>query len=321
MAVPVRFHVGDAAWKRIRAEVRTGPARVAVAWWGQGMTERLPLKRGSILVVRADRATMEQGQTSPDDLAQLVKKGVRVYPLGNLHAKVFVFRTVAFIGSMNASETSFGGDVIEAAVEVVHPRAVVAARRQVEEWAIDRPLTLSDIADLKKFYRPQRSLFGKRRKRRGSAPKPHQLSLPIIRILRTHPADWKSYTQARFRREAPAARREAARDGEVIDDGIEWDSSLPSEDEDARYLEVHNEGDQRWILAPARLRLATKVKPGRPEGLVILSRTEGVRRRRLGKVTKALGPRSRLARLLRGRGQVVKDAEEVRMLLALWQQF
>jgi hypothetical protein len=88
------------------------------------MSRRLPLKRGSVLVVRADRATMEQGQTDPWELEELVKNGVRVFPLKNLHAKMFIFAKWAVVGSMNASTNSWAGGLLEAAVEV-NGKAVV----------------------------------------------------------------------------------------------------------------------------------------------------------------------------------------------------
>src|SRR4051794_7243966 len=119
-----QFLSGDKAWARIKEGVLKGPAQVAVAWWGSDMSELLPLKPGSVLVVRADRATMEQGQTNPWQLEELVTNDVRVFPLKNLHAKIFVFKDWAVVGSMNASTTSWEGRILEAAVEVRGKKAV-----------------------------------------------------------------------------------------------------------------------------------------------------------------------------------------------------
>jgi len=151
---------------------------------------------------------MEQGQTSPDDLAALVSKGVRVHSVSNLHAKVFVIGRTAFVGSLNASQGSWNGELLEAAVEIAHPRAVSAARRFVAELAITPPLDLDALAALKKLYRPHPGRL-RRRSARGS-PRPAHANLQVLRIIRTQPADWAEHTQATFDRRAPAIRREAA---------------------------------------------------------------------------------------------------------------
>ncbi len=175
------------------------------------MSHLLPLRRGSVLVVQADLATMKQGQTNPTELEKLVKRGVRVFPMRNLHAKVFAFQGVAFVGSMNASTNSWDGRLLEAAVEVTVKSAVAAARAQVLRWACDKPLDLDDIRELKKHYNPQGG--GRPGGRVKTNPLRALMDLPTLEVLRTHRGGWEEHTQSRFDADAPALKKEAARAG------------------------------------------------------------------------------------------------------------
>jgi len=62
----------------------------AVAYFGAGSSGRLPLPSGSCLVVDASDYTVSGGLTCPADLEKLLNRGVDVYRVSNLHAKVFV---------------------------------------------------------------------------------------------------------------------------------------------------------------------------------------------------------------------------------------
>lgn len=314
-----RFLDGEQAWARIREGVRKGRSHVAVAWWGSGMARLLPLKAGSVLVVRADRATMEQGQTNPYELEKLVQKGVRVFPLRNLHAKVFVFGKSAVIGSMNVSTNSWEGGILEAGVEV-GGAAVNTARRQVLAWALDKALDLQDLKELKSHYRPPERGGGRRRRspKNRSAPRLPVIDLPDLKILRTQEGRWEDHTQERFDADEPALAKEASRAGERIE-GIEWTGTVPKADGHTRILEVITASDgTRWVQAPARLRLTTGTKRGKPEKLIYLTRTDGVKRRKLSLVAKALGPNTTLVRLLKDKGRQFKAPEDLVRLFGLW---
>ncbi len=318
MAIAARFLKGDEAWQHIRAGVKKGPAYVAVAWWGSGMSRLLPLKRGSVLVVQADFATMKQGQTNPMELEDLVKRGVRVFPMRNLHAKVFVFQRAAFVGSMNASTNSWDGRLLEAAVEVTVKSAVDAAKAQVLRWACDKPLDLDDIKELKKHYDPQ---GGGRAGGKRTTTKPQRalMDLPLLEVLRTHRGGWEEHTQERYDADGPALRKEAARAGEDLE-AIEWTGGgVPSVEAHVRVLEIGEEEDGSvWVSAPARVRLVTSTKKGQPEKLIYLTRATGVRRKRLSQVAKTLGRNSELVRLLKGRGRIFKNPGDLARLFGLW---
>src|SRR5579884_2935049 len=100
--------VGPNVWAEITAAAKASnkPAFVAVAYFGQKGDGLLPLAKNSTLVVDASINTVSSGGTCPAALRQLLKRGVKIFSAQNLHAKVFVFDGVAFVGSANASTRS-----------------------------------------------------------------------------------------------------------------------------------------------------------------------------------------------------------------------
>jgi hypothetical protein len=110
--------VTNRIWKSISTAAKRADAPVyaAVAYFGKGASKLLPLPTNSRLVVDASFAAVKNGQTCPADLRAMQKRGVRIYSILNLHAKVYVFGGFAFIGSANASNHS-AGSLIEAMIQ------------------------------------------------------------------------------------------------------------------------------------------------------------------------------------------------------------
>jgi len=135
--MPTEF-LGSDIWSAIRTEAKQyqGKSFVAVAYFGTGAAKRLPLKKGSILVVDATDKAVKSGQTNPSELKKLQDKGVRIFSSPNLHAKVFIFGEVAFVGSTNVSENS--EDVYsEASVRSSQTSVVSGARQFVRTLAVN----------------------------------------------------------------------------------------------------------------------------------------------------------------------------------------
>src|SRR5580704_12654880 len=134
-------------WPQLTKAARGSRRRcvVAVAYFGKGASRLLPLAKGSRLVVDASERSVGSGQTCPADLIRLVKRGVAVYSVPNLHAKVFVLGRTAYIGSPNVSNR--------------------AARHFVEQNCLHE-LTPTVLKRLAKLYRPPLFPGGKRGKPR-----------------------------------------------------------------------------------------------------------------------------------------------------------
>ena len=149
-------------WKQITKAACSRPntAFVAVPYFSKAGHGLLPLRAGSRLVVNASMAAVTSGQTSPKALLALHRKGVRIYSNANLHAKVYVFGTTAFIGSANASSSS-ESNLIDAVVRTVD-RATVAAAREFVRGLCDVPLGPEELQSLAKKYKDPRGGKGKR---------------------------------------------------------------------------------------------------------------------------------------------------------------
>ena len=144
----------DAASSRRRADV-------AVAYFGKGGSRLLPLRAGSRLVVDASEQAIKTGQTCPAELLVLVKRAVAVFSVANLHAKVYVFGTKAFIGSANVSNNS-SNNLVEALVSTTE-RSVVLEARAFVRGLCRQQLTPGFLKALQKLYRPPRFPLGGRR--------------------------------------------------------------------------------------------------------------------------------------------------------------
>jgi hypothetical protein len=147
----------DSPWKAIKAaaSASTTPARVAVAYFGTHGDTLLPLAKGSKLVVDCSLAAVETGITNPTALLRLHTKGVQIFTTPLLHAKVFAFDGVGFIGSTNASRRS-ERNLIEAVARVSDAPTLLAIRDFVESLASDR-LNSVDLKWLEGRYTPPKA--------------------------------------------------------------------------------------------------------------------------------------------------------------------
>jgi hypothetical protein len=140
-------------WNQISFAAKNAklPSRVAVAYFGSKGPSLLPLLKESALVVDASISTVSQGGTSPAALETLRRAGVNIYSAQFLHAKVFAFPSVAFVGSANASQTS-ETKLIEAVLKVKSKAEIVAVRDFVESLCVTR-LSKDDLIDLQTYYK------------------------------------------------------------------------------------------------------------------------------------------------------------------------
>lgn len=191
-------------WAQLGKASKTarGPAYVAVAYFGKNASKLLKLNAGSRLVVNASEACVKAGQTYPRGLKRLLPKGVRVYTVGNLHAKVFVFGSRAFVGSANVSRLS-ANTLIEAVIATKERGAVKASRQFVRDLCREE-LGPKELDRLSKLYRSPR--FGakppglKRHPRNGVKPLLGRIRL--AQLVLEDPPPGSEKTEAAGRRAA-----------------------------------------------------------------------------------------------------------------------
>jgi hypothetical protein len=140
-------------WKEISQAAANSkePAHVAVAYFWQQGAQLLPLSKGSSLVVDASLVTVAQGATSPAALERLRQKGVDIYSAQYLHAKVFAFDNVGFVGSPNVSQHS-ASTLLEAVLKVETKEEIIAIRDFVGSLCLTR-LNAGDLKALATFYK------------------------------------------------------------------------------------------------------------------------------------------------------------------------
>jgi hypothetical protein len=198
--------VSQDIWPKLTQAVRACRQRcaVAVAYFGAGASRLLPLPKGSRLVVDASDHAVKSGQTCPTDLLKLVKRGVMVYSVPNLHAKVLVVGRAAFVGSANVSSHS-AAQLVEAAFRATDPSAVRAARQFVHHLCLHE-MTPTVLKRLAKLYRPPLVPGGKGAKP-PAADTARRPSLPRLMLAQLHLHDWSDRDQALHDAGLPVARR------------------------------------------------------------------------------------------------------------------
>jgi hypothetical protein len=252
-------------------------------------------------------------RSCPADLLQLVERGVSVYSVSNLHAKVFVVGRAAYVGSTNVSSRS-ATQLIEAVIRTTEPSIVRFARLFVEEHCLHE-LTPSVLRRLQKLYQPPRAPGGKRFEssktevvRRPSLPR-----LLLAQLVLEE--DWSERDQALHDAAMVVAkkRRKHARSCEM--DSFRYPGQCPFARGDA-VIQVTDEGKGETLVSPPGnvLHVRTRRRGKRSVSFVYLE-CPARRRRPIQSLGRALG-RGALARLRRE--GVVRYASFAQALLNAW---
>ena len=102
----MRFHA-EKLWSSIhRVPSDPGKHWVAVPYVSQGAAQRLPLRKGDVLITRFDDRTIRSGQTDPREILKYLHREVEVHHCAELHAKVYVSARRSVICSANLSGNS-----------------------------------------------------------------------------------------------------------------------------------------------------------------------------------------------------------------------
>jgi hypothetical protein len=166
-------------WPRLTGFVRKADnSQVAVAYLGKGASRLLPLKAGSTLIVDLSENAVKAGQTSPQEILKLIRRGVNVSSVGNLHAKVFVIGSRAFIGSANASFHS-AQTLVEAMIETME-KTVVRNCRQFTQSLSGEIVTPEYAKRMQKLYRPPRFVRGHGSSGRSTLAHPSVWVVPLV---------------------------------------------------------------------------------------------------------------------------------------------
>jgi hypothetical protein len=303
----VRF-LAENIWKEITdtAEGRRGTAFVAVPYFGQSGTRLLPLRSGDTLLVNASEAAVSSGQTYPRGLRTLLDRGVKIYTLGNLHAKIYVFGAVAFIGSANASSNS--SDELEEAVVQVRDVKVVGEARKHIQGLCTTPLLRRDLDRLATKYQPPKRPGGGRQGGKSGAPvKPRKPRLFLAQIEEGEVDTGYDKDFKTGHREAKA-KREHSRS--IID--AVWRSGLPYRVGDTLIQVLETAGGAMWVYPRAKVINRKVVPRGNRKMTFVYLEFPDQPRQRLATLEKKL-PRRHRHRLLK-QGPIPEDDFRAKLL-------
>lgn len=292
-------------WPEITKAVRDSkkPSFVAVAYFGKGSSNRLPLTVGSHLVVNASKNAIESGQTCPKDLLRLVRRGVIVYSVPNLHAKVFVVGKTVYIGSNNVSNNS-ASKLIEAAVRTTDPIVVSSARKFVNDLRLDE-LTPEFLKQLDKLYQPPKITGGK-------TPWPE---IPRLLIAQLKLTDLSQREQEIHEIGLSELMKHRKHPRSWVTDDFSWNGKCPFRLGDI-VIQATNEGDGNvFVTPPGKVILLTpKERVGNKLVSFVFVERPDLRRRRIENLAKVVGCEERKLK----RGGLVRDRSFAQTLLNTW---
>lgn len=105
----VKF-VTELQWDEIAEDLRPGrrgPVTAVVAYVGTDGDTLMPLRKGDRLVCEATEQLIGRGFTNAAVLQRFARRGVEIYSVKGLHAKVVVGKGFAWVGSANASNFGY----------------------------------------------------------------------------------------------------------------------------------------------------------------------------------------------------------------------
>jgi len=311
--------VTGSVWKELSRFLKSNRSvvDVAVAYVGRGSSALLKLPPGSRLVVDATEGSVKRGLTCPDDLAELQTKGVKVFCMPNLHAKVYAFSQRAYIGSANASFNS-ATKLIEAMFCTTDRHAVKQAKAFVRDLCL-YPLTPEVLKRLKKIYRPPvwAGKPGKKGKKEETQYTQEASVLPRVCLAQLVRESWNKEDDRQAEIGAKTADKERTHDSGWSVERFRWVGAVPFRKDDI-VLQVTEEEDGREMVSPPGPLLHIhpyNTKEGRIHFCYV--ETPERQRKNLDRLAKKLGPGGK--KLLRTRGMIRKRSMAVH-LLSLWRE-
>ena len=301
-------------WKHLASSAKKSrkPAFVAVAYFGQGASKLLPLGANSRLVVDASDNAVKSGQTCPAELGLLQKKGVIIYSVPNLHAKVYVFDRVAFVASANVSANS-AKKLIEAMVCITDGSVIGAAKMFVRSLCSNE-LGPGTIDRLQKIYRPPRIagllVAGQRRKQSSQAALPR---LFVTQLVRGDAPTGSEDAEEKGRRIAKAQRKHGR--SYVLQD-FNWSGIEPFRKGDKVIQVVKEEDGIRFVDAPGDVVHTHSWRRGNRRVMFVYLELPNVRRIRLENLARRLGYGAKKKLLKNG---LVRNMDFAEDLLGNWQ--
>lgn len=218
---------------------------VAVAYFGQGGARMLPLSKGSLLLVDASEKAVKSGQTCPAELLKLYNKGVHIYSLPNLHAKMFVLGNSLYIGSTNVS--SYSKSILkEALIKSTDKKSLDKAKEYIKSFC---KIELGDeqLRRLQKKYNPPKIFLGK--KVFNLKAKKIDNNLPALYTYNLELNEWSDDDMIQYEKGYTVAIKKRKIKSRHILDQFVWYNSFPAHEGDI-IVQIVDEGDMTYVSPP-----------------------------------------------------------------------
>ncbi len=264
-----------------------------------------------MLVLNISEEAVRSGHVCPKDVLTLLRHGVKVHSVANLHAKVFVAGRTVFVGSTNASRTS-ADTLIEAVVQTTDANLV---RQTVEfvKYLGGDPVREEYARQLLPLWQPPQGRTNR------PAKVPPQRSRTWIVQLTTTP--WDPEDHAAEKRGEPVARRRLGRPrlNDVEDfcwTGADFARRVKKGD---LVVQVFEDRPKHHLVSPPlRVLHLVNYRSGRGHrSVVFLEKPKNLRRRSFALIRRALG---RSAAVLRPKSSLtlLRDEAAKQRLLQFW---
>ncbi|SRR6266481_5040672 len=301
-------------WKSITSAAKRSrkPSYVAVAYFGKGASKLLPLRTNSRLVVDASENAVKSGQTHPADLKSLQKRGVIIYSVPNLHAKIYVFDDMAIVGSANVSNRS-AGTLIESVLRTVDRGIVRSAKSFVESLCLHE-LSPGTLDRLQKIYRSPR-IPGGTAKRTKNPRQRTRAELPRLFLTQLVRSDPPAGSEAAEEKGYQAARSRRKHGRNYILEQFNWSGDAPFRNGDKVIQVVKEEDGRRLIDAPGDIIHTRRWQRNGRRVMFVYLEMPKVRRTSLEKLARRFGYG---AKKKLHRNGLVRNREFAESLLGNW---
>jgi hypothetical protein len=218
------------------------------------------MKAGSVLVIDMSERAVKSGQTKPSEVLTLLRNGVKVHSVENLHAKVFVVGNQVLVGSTNASFTSANG-LVEALLETNAQRTVRLCKDFVKSLPGEE-INIAHAQRMQRLYRPPRFGTGNHQRLVKRNVHPAHSRLWVLPLERNQ---WDEEEEAHADAGRPKARKRmrtprGAKVDEFICSGSDLIDRLAA---GHLVVQIINEGSKQMLSPQARVLHIEKFKKGR----------------------------------------------------------
>jgi hypothetical protein len=305
--------ITENVWQYLTEKVKASKNKmyVAVAYFGQGAASMLPLTKGSTLLVDASEKAVKSGQTCPEELLKLYKKGVLIYSLPNLHAKMYVIGKTLFVGSANVSYNS-SNVLFETLLSTTDSDAIENAKAYITSFC-GADMGSEELKRLQKMYNPSKGGWGPKGKKAEKTKKQALKQKLYVCKLKSldnwteeeHEESEKGLKEANTKRNEGSTHRI---------DTFKWTGKMPMKKYD-EVLQVINIGDDSVVYPPGRLIHTRKYKKNGKEATFCYVEVQEKKELPLNRVKTKLKTEE-FNKLFTRRGY--KDVELANKIYSLW---